>query len=101
MRLIDADALYEKVTKEIGFPIWNIIPNAIADAPTIDAVPVVRCRYCSPHDLLGVRWDFEDISSSMTFLRGKLTIYNEDGDEAEAVIQHCPMCGAKLAGEAD
>ena len=49
MRLIDADALYEKVTKEIGFPGWNIIPHAIDDAPTIDAVPVVRCKDCKEY----------------------------------------------------
>lgn len=98
--LIDDDALiaeYDRV--HVGAP--GGARKLIEEATTIDAVPVVRCRYCSPHGFIGVRWDFEDIGSSMTFLRGKLTIHNEDGDEAEAVIRHCPMCGAKLDGEAD
>ena len=62
MRLIDADALF----KALGFAepcsecdhldpirhwrcedaIWNDVCGAIFDAPTIDAVPVVRCKDC-------------------------------------------------------
>ena len=59
MRLIDADALCE----ELGITgtckdcehyrgwrctdtIWSDVCNAIIDAPTVDAVPVVRCRDC-------------------------------------------------------
>ena len=41
MRLIDADAL----SSEFGVSDSDIIAKeAINDAPTIDAVPVVRCR---------------------------------------------------------
>ena len=43
MRLIDADAL------ENGFGISDadiIAKEVIRDAPTVDAVPVVRCREC-------------------------------------------------------
>lgn len=55
MRLIDADALipimkYTTTDNEIGvFPIkigFNAIKGIIDDAPTIDAVEVVRCKDC-------------------------------------------------------
>lgn len=55
MRLIDADALipimkYTTTDNEIGvFPIkigFNAIKGVIDDAPTIDAVKVVRCGHC-------------------------------------------------------
>ena len=59
MRLIDADALF----RALGFaepcsecdhalgcfcvdPTWNDVCGAMGDAPTIDAVPVVRCKDC-------------------------------------------------------
>lgn len=50
MRLIDADALYKEIKERI---IWwgedyslSDVPGDIADAPTIDAVEVVRCKDC-------------------------------------------------------
>ena len=55
MRLIDADALipmmkYATTDNEIGvFPIrigFDAIKRVIDDAPTIDAVDVVRCKDC-------------------------------------------------------
>ena len=55
MRLIDADALipmmkYATIDNEIGvFPIrigFDAIKRVIDDAPTIDAVEVVRCKDC-------------------------------------------------------
>lgn len=60
MRLIDADVLINKAwdvlmdkawdTKN-GF-VWEKIVSIkdVADAPTIDAVPVVRCRDCKWYD---------------------------------------------------
>ena len=42
MRLIDADALREQCDD----PFWCVWLNEIDDAPTIDAVPVVRCKDC-------------------------------------------------------
>ena len=54
-RLIDADALmpmmkYATTDSEIGvFPIkigFNAIAKVIEDAPTVDAVPVIRCKDC-------------------------------------------------------
>lgn len=59
MRLIDADALdaemyHKSFEVDDGRNVWNsglwirykIFEEAIRDAPTIDAVPVVRCRDC-------------------------------------------------------
>ncbi len=54
MRLIDADALLKDgITAEYGFgddgllliPMRDVI-NSIKIAPTVDAVPVVRCKDC-------------------------------------------------------
>ena len=51
MRLIDADELIETSdvfivhTKEYG-SIEVISVDAVGDAPTVDAVPVVRCKDC-------------------------------------------------------
>ena len=42
MRLIDADALMEKYHKTSVWDSWV----AINSAPTVDAVPVVRCKDC-------------------------------------------------------
>ena len=44
MRLIDADALMnkEKKDREKGY----VDAKQISEAPTVDAVPVVRCREC-------------------------------------------------------
>lgn len=44
MRLIDADALIKKVKEEGAYD--YVYSKKIAEAPTIDAVEVVRCRDC-------------------------------------------------------
>ena len=45
MRLIDADALFEDcMFSSLDFELG--LKEFINDAPTIDAVPVVRCRDC-------------------------------------------------------
>lgn len=46
MRLINADALLNDIPKVMAHPCHEVI-EAICDAPTIDAVPVVRCRDCN------------------------------------------------------
>lgn len=48
MRLIDADALMEKEYSRLreGEVLHRIPPSHVDAAPTIDAVPVVRCREC-------------------------------------------------------
>ena len=53
-RLIDADALGIGLCNPDAFPVqnrgycagWNGVIRLIEDAPTIDAVPVVRCKDC-------------------------------------------------------
>ncbi len=45
MRLIDADALLDKLNEE-SIEYRADINNAIVHAPTVDAVPVVRCEVC-------------------------------------------------------
>ena len=63
MRLIDADALleqmkklYQKRSEESNMTgdravcvTWNDAVFCINDSPTIDAVPVVRCRECAAY----------------------------------------------------
>ena len=47
MRLIDADALIALIKKRIkNSMIIGWLCSIIRDAPTIDAVPVVRCKDC-------------------------------------------------------
>lgn len=48
MRLIDADTLMEKEYSRLreGAVLHRIPPSHVDAAPTIDAVPVVRCREC-------------------------------------------------------
>lgn len=54
MRLIDADELRKEIDKQ-AYPhrdstandIYFSVLHLLADAPTVDAVPVVRCGWCS------------------------------------------------------
>lgn len=48
MRLIDADALYDELYENIGEDevLDRIPPCYVDDAPTVGAVPVVRCKDC-------------------------------------------------------
>lgn len=47
MRLIDADALMDEANFDGAY--GYIDAKQISEAPTIDAVPVVRCRECKLH----------------------------------------------------
>ena len=47
MRLIDADALIEEALTEGAY--GYVDAKQIADAPTVDAAPVVRCKDCKYH----------------------------------------------------
>lgn len=48
MRLIDADAVMDKACENLraGDVLDRIPPSFIDNAPTVDAVPVVRCENC-------------------------------------------------------
>ena len=66
MRLIDADALIALIKKRIkNSMIIGWLCSIIRDAPTIDAVPVVRCKYCKFGD-----WDSEP-NDAMVCMRTK------------------------------
>ena len=59
MRLIDADALkykqqvmYKKDDSDEVWAEWFTTATEIDNAPTIDAVPVVRCKDCIYYDNL-------------------------------------------------
>ena len=44
MRLVDADSLMEKATSDGAY--GYVDAKQISEAPTVDAVPVVRCAKC-------------------------------------------------------
>ncbi|MBR2653998.1 MAG: hypothetical protein IKD59_05515 [Lachnospiraceae bacterium] len=48
MRLIDADAFLERIKKDPLFPLVERygLSGVIENEPTVDAVPVVRCKDC-------------------------------------------------------
>lgn len=54
MRLIDADALPEYTGYAISA---NEVATAVEDAPTIDAVEVVRCRDCKWYKTMYCKMD--------------------------------------------
>ena len=47
MRLIDADALIKEANADGAY--GYVDAKQIADAPTVDAVEIVRCRECKYH----------------------------------------------------
>lgn len=59
MRLIDADALLELFPDEIyGLQTYNAEVQAIIDnQPTIDAVPVIRCKDCRYYEVYERKYD--------------------------------------------
>lgn len=87
MRLIDADALY----KNLGFAeeckdcdhqynsvfcdssTWQVVCDAIYEAPTIDAVPVVRCKDCVYRVIMR-----DPLRKPMDCYGCKVMHYNED-----------------------
>ena len=48
MRLIDADALIKEANADGAY--GYVDAKQIADAPTVDAVEIVRCRECKCHN---------------------------------------------------
>ena len=72
MRLIDADALIKEayVDGTYGY----VDAKQIAEAPTIDAVPVVRCKDCKFGD-----WDSEP-NDAMVCMRTKDGFWRSGND---------------------
>ena len=48
MRLIDADALMDEANSDGAY--GYVDAKQISEAPTVDAVPVVRCKDCKYHE---------------------------------------------------
>ena len=49
-RLIDADATKRRVADTFFDTLIPCVNRALDDSPTIDAVPVVRCKDCKYHE---------------------------------------------------
>lgn len=49
MRLIDADALMHEANSDGAY--GYVDAKQISEAPTVDAVPVVRCRECIHYEM--------------------------------------------------
>ena len=63
MRLVDADKLKTKVEAIITYTLDYVADILIEDAPTIDAVEVVRCKDCKhwfPHTQCGFDEDNDE-----------------------------------------
>lgn len=75
MRLIDADVLMWKLQSQLPqvktIPTW--ILDAILDEPTIDAVPVVRCKDCVYRVIVR-----DPLMGTMDCYGCKVMRYNED-----------------------
>ena len=86
-RLIDADALadelavlLERNTKLIDERLANLIEDAVDDAPTVDAVEVVRCKDCIYY---GDHGDEEMVCAMMILYPNKPTDYCSLGERRE------------------
>ena len=97
MRLIDADALMEEICEGCAGEIKAECKTDpfcasgmwIAEAPTVDAVPVVheRCKWCNG--------DYH------TKIMATAIRYHTNGnmDGYEMKVNFCPNCGAKMDGD--
>lgn len=99
MRLIDADALKNWLTKPVGFRtncedcterdcLDCIIGEALDNAPTIEAVPVKH-----------VRWDIITDSYDCEFMFCPFCqseFYNGDNDTVDILYNYCPNCVYKM-----
>ena len=63
MRLIDADALKKETGKWLTNPTDSrLLADVIDNAPTIDAVPVVRCKDCKYWNKDTLRHNSNDVA---------------------------------------
>lgn len=98
MRLIDADAMMEFITQLAETPaeeaIASVCRGAALSMPTIDAVPVVRCKDC----IGKATWYKEDYGVTICGMSGFYVVEDnvfcsygtrKDGDDN-------PNCGAKM-----
>ena len=90
MRLIDADVLLDSIFKSC-----NTTEAIINNAPTIDAVPVVRGEWM-PTDMGGGETDEAYVCS---VCGEPWTLI--DGTPRENNMHYCPNCGAKMESEGE
>ena len=113
MRLIDADALRaDAITRSGGtefafdncYPFWQF-SQAIAQAPTIEAAPVVHGRWewfeewspstpDAPRECESAGWRCGRCKNALEDMVGG---YWDNPDE-EPNLNYCPNCGAKMDG---
>lgn len=99
MRLIDADAAYERAqadSRRGGLEDWefDMIVNLLDSAPTVDAVPVVHGRWDGEGDGLA---DGEIVLD--VWYCSKCGYCIDDGTDDPCVLpNYCPNCGAKMDG---
>ena len=98
MRLIDADALIQKRShaKNYSPDMYVIGQGYVMDAPTVDAVPVVRgewIRMDETQALLSVEWKCSQCGQEIR-VDGILTANG-------AGWKYCPNCGCDMRGERD
>ena len=89
MRLIDADALIALIKKRIkNSMIIGWLCNIIRDTPTIDAVPVVRCRECKHLNVVNRKELYAHCPKTNTvFLPFELDI-----ERANDICEKCRWC---------
>ena len=75
MRLIDADVLISEFRKEMDKSIFEgrSVREVIDDTPTVDAVPVVRCKDCVYRVIVR-----DPLMGTMDCYGCKVMRYNED-----------------------
>lgn len=92
MRLIDADALIQKRdhAKAYAQDMYVIGQGYVMDAPTIDAVPVVRGRWRT--------WE-EQFPDRTTKKKNNLGVFCSACQlHADNMTNYCPNCGARMDG---
>ena len=80
MRLIDADALIAEANKDGAY--GYVDAKQIADAPTVDAVEVVRCEDCKLGDKVKI-FDLDCIWCRKGHQAKPIRFYCADGERRE------------------
>lgn len=86
MRLIDSDALNEKIS-EAHFKTYGNVMKCIIEAPTVDAVSVVQGRWIFKHNPI--------TDPKAYFVR---IVCSECDLHTGQKSNYCPKCGAKMDG---
>ena len=85
MRLIDADAFLERMSRTDRF--FGVVFD-INDAPTVDAVPVVHGRWLT--------WEEQFPGRTPRKKSGLGVFCSACHNHADNMFNYCPNCGAKM-----